>query len=108
MYLFQADAGAIEARQHNAPAFGAQVYRRYVARSHAALPLASTASIASTVANSPHSLHTLHFRRVSVVLQRGKAAGTPPSTLRILPVLLLARVGEAKKATASAMSSGRM
>src|SRR3989442_7314773 len=36
------------------------------------------------------------------------AAGTPPSTLRILPVLLSARVGEAKKATASAISSGRI
>src|SRR5436189_148883 len=39
---------------------------------------------------------------------RGYAAATPPSTLRMLPVLLVERVGEAKNATASAMSSGRI
>src|SRR6267378_798772 len=40
--------------------------------------------------------------------QRGYAAATPPSTLRMLPVLLTDRVGEAKNATASAISSGRI
>src|SRR5260221_5095423 len=39
--------------------------------------------------------------------QRGYAAATPPSTLRMLPVLLVERVGEAKNATASAISSDR-
>ena len=39
---------------------------------------------------------------------RGYAAGTPPSTLSTLPVLLPDRRGDAKCSTASAMSSGRM
>ena len=39
---------------------------------------------------------------------RGYAAGTPPSTLSTLPVLLPERASEAKCMTASAMSSGRM
>ena len=39
---------------------------------------------------------------------RGYAAATPPSTLRMLPVLLPERAPEAKWATASAMSAGRM
>ena len=39
--------------------------------------------------------------------QRAYAAGTPPSTLSRLPVLLPERAGEAKCSTAWAMSSGR-
>ena len=39
---------------------------------------------------------------------RAYAAGTPPSTLSRLPVLLPERVSEAKCMTAWAMSSGKM
>ena len=39
---------------------------------------------------------------------RAYAAGTPPSTLSMLPVLFPDRAGEAKCSTAWAMSSGKM
>ena len=39
---------------------------------------------------------------------RAYAAGTPPSTLSMFPVLLPDRAGEAKCSTAWAMSSGKM
>ena len=38
--------------------------------------------------------------------QRGKASATPPSTLRMFPVLFPDRRGEAKKRIAAAMSAG--
>ena len=57
----------------------------------------------------PTPLIRIHPERiVSWGLYRAYAAGTPPSTLSRLPVLLPERAGEAKCSTAWAMSSGKM
>src|SRR5579885_75506 len=82
MRFLQVKRLPIEARQQHSPAAGPQINRREIACLHSPFP--------------------------PLAWIGRRAAATPPSTLRILPVLLNARVGEAKKATASAISSGRM
>ena len=50
----------------------------------------------------------LTFAGAATNAYRAYAAGTPPSTLSMFPVLLPDRAGEAKCRTAWAMSSGKM
>src|SRR6266566_8510379 len=78
MHLFDAERSPIEADEQHTSTTGTQVDCGHIACLHHLSPY------------------------------RGYAAATPPSTLRILPVLLVERVGEAKNATASAISSVRI
>ncbi len=80
MDFLQTEISPVETCQHHASALGTKIDGCDIACRHGFSPLC----------------------------QRGYAAATPPSTLRMLPVLLMERVGEAKNATASAISSGRM